>query len=1032
MEDNNENKSTIFKNKVGRPPKEIIRKRNILRISVIAVIMILIILIYFLITHNNVIKIKGNIAGSLKSNEVKNVKIIVAKEVLPSSDGISYVNNYKSYNDEFIINNPTNKKIWYNWFTYIDANNATLSNYRHGCSQTTSSVKATWGLGVSTSYPNRSGKVRVYESEADCIADQNSSKQSKYLVELTTKYKYSDPGLAISINSVYVGSSTNKLALTNNYYPVTKAGTVYVKYNLKNTTGKTYYRRVFNYDANDNYTGGSANCELKNYSSTTTAPNNLTINSNNKDKYSIIKVYSSKSDCSKDTYGKNSASVVASRTDHFIYQDSSTTTKKQTTTTTTNTTAKNTTTTKKQIQLECPKEINKNTRGECKTDQSGVIITVTGCTMASGYNNSYTTTSKDFIKGIKCTNTGTITVIASKSGYSDNTKTINVVDPNSSSSNISYNKTASIVSSYNITKASENGGYANQVSCSDVNGKKLWFYDTANYFDKDLGQNLRVIASGGFECGTILEFEEIPLDEKGYNGIKLYKKFRGIVLDRGVPKSHFDIATTDSKEAGVIGWKTNKVKYAVLRNGWNNYLINKSNIISSPATTTTTSTKSTTKTTTKSVTTTKNNIDYKFITSDVNKLVSDLSKNIGTQMYDYSSYATYAYGVYALTGEITKTDNVAAGALDYGTKTYDYSSYSSADTKKAIYKLIKEQIDKGIPVVLTTEEKGVENGNGTSSYKRQRVLVIGYNKDKGSDYTNWKYSDIYAIDPYYKDSNNKSVWQSKNVTLRSGSLDDLNIIGLNSDQFIATWESKNVTVKSLVKLSAPVVTEPEKPMETTTKTGENISSNEKIVNVVDSNINWHVIKDFYNNRNVEAVSKNIGSQWHCECMASSLSMGVYILTGKVSTSCSSSLAYGAYSKSPSSKTDLNKNIKSQIDKGIPVVMHVKSNTTHWVLIVGYNADKASDEWTLDYANGIGDYYIIDPYVEGHYGDKTVTLFAGPILKNKGASPSFKNNTQQRSVVKSYYSDYSYKSWTGVDAINKITLPNTICTNDEEC
>ena len=80
-------------------------------------------------------------------------------------------------------------------------------------------------------------------------------------------------------------------------------------------------------------------------------------------------------------------------------------------------TTKATTTTKEQnkaLTLNCPSVMKPGIKDYCYTNQNGVTMKVSGCTNSA--SNTYVTKDNDFSKYMRCSNTGTVTVTASKNG----------------------------------------------------------------------------------------------------------------------------------------------------------------------------------------------------------------------------------------------------------------------------------------------------------------------------------------------------------------------------------------------------------------------------------------------------------------------------------------------------------------------------------------------------------------------------------------------------------------------------------------
>lgn len=150
---------------------------------------------------------------------------------------------------------------------------------------------------------------------------------------------------------------------------------------------------------------------------------------------------------------------------------------------------------------------------------------------------------------------------------------------------------------------------------------------------------------------------------------------------------------------------------------------------------------------------------------------------------------------------------------------------------------------------------------------------------------------------------------------------------------------------------------------------------------------------------INDISKKIGSQNSYNCYNYALAYGVYILNGSVSTKHSCDVTkYGA-SKSGTraeNKTKLFDIIKSKINNGIPVVLHVNNNSggEHWVLVTGYKIGKSSSNM------GISDLYIVDPWMTP-LGSKNVTLYSGIMSNDK--------------IAASIRGDYQYRTWSSASS-----------------
>ena len=114
-----------------------------------------------------------------------------------NSKDIFEVPSYGDYSSYAIISNPDKQKLYYRWFTYstIDASDKKLSykgdrsDYCVAFNDSKIITKFPLGLGVSKTYPGRSGKVKVYLSSEQCKADNNANDNAA-IIEKVVRYKY--------------------------------------------------------------------------------------------------------------------------------------------------------------------------------------------------------------------------------------------------------------------------------------------------------------------------------------------------------------------------------------------------------------------------------------------------------------------------------------------------------------------------------------------------------------------------------------------------------------------------------------------------------------------------------------------------------------------------------------------------------------------------------------------------------------------------------------------------------------------------
>lgn len=220
-----------------------------------------------------------------------------------NSKGIVEVTSAGEYKVKVVLNNTKGKTYYYRWFTYASQNiSSTPSFYDTSCTSFNSKKERTPGLSMSTTYPQRAGQIKVYSSEASCLADVKSTSSTNVVATKTIKY---------TLTNVLNIITTPAAKATNGISTVTKEGNYKTTFKLNNTTGKTYYYRWFAYKNHD--TSKDASYVEKNcgsFSDTITTSPGLKVDFSNYKRAGQIKVYSSSSACNKDTNGKSNDGVV--------------------------------------------------------------------------------------------------------------------------------------------------------------------------------------------------------------------------------------------------------------------------------------------------------------------------------------------------------------------------------------------------------------------------------------------------------------------------------------------------------------------------------------------------------------------------------------------------------------------------------------------------------------------------------------------------------------------------------------------------
>ena len=95
----------------------------------------------------------------------------------PNSKGVYNVTNYGNYVNNAYITNYGGVTLYYRWFTYSTLNpSKNAVSYRGPCRAFNKNISLNnLGLSVSASYPERSGRIKIYETKNSCEKDNNSA-----------------------------------------------------------------------------------------------------------------------------------------------------------------------------------------------------------------------------------------------------------------------------------------------------------------------------------------------------------------------------------------------------------------------------------------------------------------------------------------------------------------------------------------------------------------------------------------------------------------------------------------------------------------------------------------------------------------------------------------------------------------------------------------------------------------------------------------------------------------------------------------
>ena len=98
--------------------------------------------------------------------------------LVANSNGVYNVTNYSNYKSNVNIINSSGLPLYYRWFTYSSLNPSKNNiSYKGTCKKFNNKSLNVNGLGltVSESYPERSGRIKVYENKSACEKDNNSA-----------------------------------------------------------------------------------------------------------------------------------------------------------------------------------------------------------------------------------------------------------------------------------------------------------------------------------------------------------------------------------------------------------------------------------------------------------------------------------------------------------------------------------------------------------------------------------------------------------------------------------------------------------------------------------------------------------------------------------------------------------------------------------------------------------------------------------------------------------------------------------------
>lgn len=283
----------LFKNNVGRPSNEIIKKRRIF-ISIIFIFVVLLVMVSYHLLLENI-----NVAN-LKGLTAKDFKITSKLEGTLISDGKAQVNKEGNYKVYFELQNDTKSKVYYKWITYFtNSINSDNISYMGECIPYDSSVKFEPKLTMSNKYPNRTAVLRVYGSENNCKKDKGN-KIASYINQEEVSYELHDLATDLTIDLKLEGNKNKK-----GIYLFDSVGTKRIDYVLKNNTGKTRYYRWFSYKTNEISSNRLANVgSCIPYNSTVNGYVTLGVTEKNPNRAGMIRIYADEDSCYKDSTEK--------------------------------------------------------------------------------------------------------------------------------------------------------------------------------------------------------------------------------------------------------------------------------------------------------------------------------------------------------------------------------------------------------------------------------------------------------------------------------------------------------------------------------------------------------------------------------------------------------------------------------------------------------------------------------------------------------------------------------------------------------
>lgn len=237
-------KETIFKNKVGRPTNDVLKKRKIFY-SVILIIIIF--FVGFLLTKFNIIRNKGlkaNIANVNSKNFIINVEMTNGDGLSKTkiTKGYKYEKNaygYGEYGVNININNISPETLYGRWFTYASDDTSVNPTYASPSCNTLGLYNSTPSISFSSASDNkRAGRYKIYSSLKSCEDDKYAKKTKDVYKDYIAVYKLNSSKEKLNVEITKLAGTVN----SSGVIPL-KAGSHDVSFKIINeTNSKKYYR----------------------------------------------------------------------------------------------------------------------------------------------------------------------------------------------------------------------------------------------------------------------------------------------------------------------------------------------------------------------------------------------------------------------------------------------------------------------------------------------------------------------------------------------------------------------------------------------------------------------------------------------------------------------------------------------------------------------------------------------------------------------------------------------------------------------